>query len=75
MNLSSFSLSALEGMLRQKNPQMYNQYIQYKNSGMSPDAVLQELMRSGKITQADVQKAQQQLGNIGGNTGYTGKRF
>jgi hypothetical protein len=74
MNLNNFSLSALEGMLRQRNPQMYNQYLQYKNSGMTPDAVINELLKSGKISQADVQRAQQQLGN-NGSTGYNGLRF
>lgn len=64
MNLSNLSLSFLEGQLKNTNPNLYNEYIKYKNSGKSPDQVINELLQSGKITQNDVNTAKQQSTNF-----------
>nr|DAF20242.1 MAG TPA: hypothetical protein [Caudoviricetes sp.] len=70
------NLQLMEMMLRMKNPEIYNQYIQYKNSGKKPEEVIDELMKSGRINQDMLNKAKNmaQNGDLPGNN-YSGPRF
>ena len=68
----------LEMMLRMKNPQMFDQYINYKNSGKSPDQVINELIQTGKINNDMLNRAKEiAQGNdySNNNNSYTGPRF
>lgn len=53
------NLQMLEMMLKMKNPQMYNQYMNYRNSGKSPDQVINELLQTGTINQDMLNKAKE----------------
>lgn len=51
------------GQLKNSNPQAFQEVSAMMNSGKSPDACLNELLASGRFTQADIQKAQNYLKN------------
>lgn len=74
------NLQMMEMLLKMKNPDAYNQYMQFKNSGKSPQQVIDELMNTGKINADILQKAKSMMNNgeMPGNSnngGYTGPRF
>lgn len=68
MNLNDISVSMLENRLKSMNPQLYGRYISMKNSGKSPDQVINEMLNSGMITKDDI-------GRASGMVGYSGPRF
>jgi hypothetical protein len=43
------------------NPSGYNQVIGYMNSGKNPEAILDEMLKSGRVSQADIDKAKSYL--------------
>ena len=74
------NLQMMEILLKMKNPTMYNEYMQYKQSGKSPQQVLDALLQTGRINQDILNKAKNMMNNgeIPGNSnnsGYTGPRF
>lgn len=70
MNINSMMVNMMMGQLRNSNPNAYNELQNLMNSGKSPEQVLNELLSSGRFTQAQVQQAQQYMN---GNTNI--KRF
>ena len=52
-------LSMLMGQLRNQNPQAYNELNSLMLSGKSPQQVLNELLASGRFSQAQVDRARQ----------------
>lgn len=74
------NLQMMEMLLKMKNPDAYNQYMQFKNSGKSPQQIIDELMNTGRINQDILNKAKNMMNNgeVPGNSnngGYTGPRF
>nr|DAH82904.1 MAG TPA: hypothetical protein [Caudoviricetes sp.] len=72
------NLKIMEMMLKMQNPEGYKQYINFKNSGKSPDQVIDELMRTGQINNDMLNKARNMAanGDIPGNSsGYMGPKF
>lgn len=74
------NLQMLEMMLKMKNADAYNQYMQFKNSGKSPQQIIDELMSTGKINADMLQKAKSMMNNgeipgSSNNGGYSGPRF
>lgn len=51
----------LLNQLRNKNPQAYNTFMQLKNSGKSPEQVLNELIANGTFTQEQVNQVKAQV--------------
>lgn len=67
----------LLNQLRNKNPQAYNTFMQLKNSGKTPEQVLNELIANGTFTPDQVEQARNSLGNnnINNNVNTNIKRF
>ena len=55
----------MEMMLKMQNPQAYNQYMNYKNSGKTPQQVINELIEAGQINQDMLNKARNMAANGG----------
>ena len=67
MDPSSILYSALLGRPRTSNPNAYNTFLNYRSSGKSADQVINELLSSGQISQAQVEQARMMMnGQLGG---------
>lgn len=58
MNQSNMMMNMLMGNLQRQNPQAYSQIQQWMNSGQNPQQILQSMLQSGQITQAQIDQAQ-----------------
>lgn len=69
--LEKLLMDQLMTKLRQTNPNAYNEFVMLQKSGKTPDAVIEELMRTGRFSEADVKKAIDQATGLG-NSGNIG---
>jgi membrane peptidoglycan carboxypeptidase len=58
MNQSNMMMNMLMANLQRQNPQAYSQIQQWMNSGQNPQQILQNMLQSGQITQAQIDQAQ-----------------
>ena len=74
MNTNNMLFNMLLGRLRSQNPQAYQQFMGYIDSGQSPEQILNKMLMSGQISQQDINNAKNIASqyNPGNNTG---KRF
>lgn len=57
MNLNNNMMNMLMNKLQQKNPQAYSQIQQWMQSGQDPQAIINQLLQSGQITNQQLQQA------------------
>lgn len=57
--MNNMIFNMLLGQLKNRNPQGYNQFVQLRNSGKSPDQVINEMLASGQINQNQLNQAKQ----------------
>ena len=58
---NNFLFNMLLGKLRNQNPNAYNEVQSLMNSGKNPEQVLNDLLASGRFTEAQVQQARATL--------------
>lgn len=67
MNPNNMLINTLLNKLQAQNPQGYQQVISAMNSGQSPEKIVQQMLSSGQITNAQLQQAQQMARNLSSN--------
>ncbi len=54
--------------LQRNNPQMYTRLLQLRNSGKSPEEILNMMLANGQVTEAQLKQAQTYLNNQQGGS-------
>lgn len=78
MNTNNMLINTLLNKLQAQNPQGYQLVISAMNSGQSPEKIVQQMLSSGQITNAQLQQAQQMARTLSSNNQITNnqpKRF
>jgi ribosomal protein S16 len=64
MNPNNTMMNMLLNKLQNQNPQAYTQIQQWMSSGANPQQIINQMLQSGQITQAQLNQVQNMAGQM-----------